>query len=92
MIELLAYNLELIYYKTMPEEFREKPFKPDYLKAHLGQDSKLESDDHVAFQIARENLDHLNAEILEIIYLMITDDEINSERLTQFVDILKLQF
>ena len=28
-VEALAALLELIYYKTMPEEFREKPFKPD---------------------------------------------------------------
>ena len=92
LIELLAYTLELIYYKTMPEEFREKPFKPDYLRANLGLEPNLESDLHVAFQIARENLDNLNREILEVLYLMIRDDEVNSERLTQFVDILKMQF
>lgn len=49
LIELLAYTLELIYYKTMPEEFREKPFKPDYLRANLGLEPNLESDLHVAF-------------------------------------------
>ena len=28
-VEPFAQTLELIYYKTVPEEFREKPFKPD---------------------------------------------------------------
>ena len=46
-IELLAFTLELIYFKTMPEEFREKAFKPDRLRANLGIDPRLASDNHV---------------------------------------------
>lgn len=47
MIELLAYTLELIYYKTMPEEFREKPFKPDRMRANLGCERDLTSEHHM---------------------------------------------
>ena len=75
----------------MPEEFREKAFKPDRLRANLGLEEKLEHDAHVGHQIAREKLDDLNLEILEVIYFMIRHNEENSERLTQFVDILKIQ-
>ena len=46
-IELLTFTLELIYFKTMPEEFREKAFKPDRLRANLGIDPRLASDNHV---------------------------------------------
>ena len=91
MIELLAYTLELIYYKTMPEEFREKPFKPDRMRANLGCERDLTSEHHMGHQIARERLDELNSDILGVIYLMIRDNEQNSEHLTQFVDILKVQ-
>ena len=49
LTELLAYTLELIYYKTMPEEFREKPFKPDRLRANLGLDDEFASDSHICF-------------------------------------------
>ena len=90
LTELLSYTLELIYYKTMPEEFREKPFKPDFLRADLGA-VDLMLDNHTAHKISRDLLDGLNMQILEILYLMIHDNEANSERLTQFVDILKLQ-
>lgn len=82
MTELLAYTLELIYYKTMPEEFREKPFKPDRLRANLGLEDQLHDDRHIGFQIAREHLDGLSHEILSIMYLLIRDNENNSERLT----------
>ena len=46
-IELLTFTLVLIYFKTMPEEFREKAFKPDRLRANLGIDPRLASDNHV---------------------------------------------
>ena len=49
MIELLAQTLELIYYKTMPEEFREKAFKPDNLRANLGLEKVLESEQHACY-------------------------------------------
>ena len=48
-VELLSFTLELIYYKTMPEEFREKAFKPDRLRASLGLDFQLASDHHVCY-------------------------------------------
>ena len=92
LTELLAYTLELIYYKTMPEEYREKAFKPDRLRANLGLEQNLADDQHLGHQIARERLDELNDDILHILYLMIRDNEENSERLTQFIDILKIQF
>ena len=91
LIELLSYTLELIYYKQMPEEYREKPFKPDRLRANLGLEQNLEGDQHICYQIAREKLDALNQEILETIYLLVRNNDENCERLTQFSDILKLQ-
>lgn len=92
MTELLAYTLELIYFKTMPDEFREKPFKPDRLRANLGLAHRLEHASNAGHQVARDGLTELNREILGVLYLMIRNHEENSERLTQFVDVLRVQF
>ena len=75
----------------MPEEFREKPFKPDRLRANLGLEPDLENENHMAYQIAREKLDVLNKEILETLYWLIQNNEGNCERMTQFTNILKIQ-
>ena len=65
--------MELIYYKTMPEEFREKPFKPERYRQYKSSELKapLTQQEHLAFTIAREHLDRANEMILEIIYLLV---------------------
>ena len=51
IIEQLGYILELIYYKTMPELYREKAFKPDRFRKNQGLEKILINGDNenVAF-------------------------------------------
>lgn len=86
--------MELIYYKTMPEVYREKPFKPDKFKKNLGARKVLDlgEEEHMVFQIAREYLDSINNLILRIVYLIVHSNDEACSRLTRFSDILSLQF
>jgi len=59
----------------MPEEFRERAFKPDRYRVATKQARKvLKNEEHTAYQIARDHLDELNAELLEVVYLLIKDN------------------
>ena len=88
-VEALAQLLELIYYKTIPEEYREKAYKPDKLR-HDYHDRLTE--DHEGFHTARILLDDLNHLILEILLLLIKENVENSDRLTRYNATLKNQF
>jgi len=86
----LLYLIELIYYKTVPPEFRNKPFKPDRLLKHKIFDLSHES--YLVYQIAKDHLDELNLLILKALLLLIKFNPSNSERVTRFVDTLFVQF
>ena len=75
--------LELIYFKTVPPEYREKPFKPDRLIVNKVFD--FASDRFIAYVIARDHIDSIFSLILKINYLIVKE---NCERMTRFVDIL----
>lgn len=75
--------LELIYLKTVPPEYREKPFKSDRLIVNKVFD--FASDRFMAYVIARDHIDSIFSLILKINYLIVKE---NCERMTRFVDIL----
>ena len=84
------YLLELIYYKTVPPEYRSKPFQPErFLKFKVFD---LSSENYLCYQIAKDHLDTLNLLLLNTLYLIIKKNQPNCERVTKFTDILFLQF
>ena len=82
----LFYLLELIYYKTVPPEFREKPFKPDHLRAQ--QIFFIDTDDQISYIIAKDHLDTLVLKVLRVLHLLIQNNRLCCEAATRHVDIL----
>lgn len=82
------FLVELIYYKTVPPEFRSKPFQPErFLKFKVFD---ISNENYLCFQIARDHLDPLNLLLLKTLYLMIKKNKLCCERVTKFADILFL--
>ena len=84
------FVIELIYYKTVPPEFRNKPFKPDRFLKHKIFDISHES--FLMYQIAKDHLDDLNLLLLKTIMLLIRYNPINCESLSKYADVLFNQF
>lgn len=84
------FIIELIYYKTVPPEFRSKPFKPDRFLKHKIFDLSHES--FLMYQIAKDHLDDLNLLLLKNIMLLIRYNSFNCEILSKYVDVLFNQF
>lgn len=78
----------------MPEQFRDKPFKPDRLRKPQGLNKVLEEGEekNLAYQIARDHLDPLNDKILRVINVMVHENEEACSRFTRFSELLILQF
>ena len=86
MLECILILLELIYYKTVPPEYRSKAFQPErFLKFKVFD---LSSENYLCYQIARDHLDPLNLLLLNTLYLMVKNNKPNCERVTKFADIL----
>lgn len=84
------FLVELVYYKTVPPEFRNKPFKPDRLLKQKVFDLSHES--YLAYQIAKDHLDELNLMLLRTVMLIIRQNSQSCDRISKFVDTLFLQF
>ena len=80
------FLVELIYYKTVPPEYRNKAFKPDRFLKYRVFDVTNES--YLAYQIAKDHLDPLNLYLLKTIMLLIRYNTPNCERITRFSDTL----
>lgn len=90
VIECIMYLLELIYYKTVPPEFRHKPFKPDRLiKPKI---YSLDDDSFNPYSIAKDKLDELNLLLLKSLMFIIRYNGSNCDRLTRYTEILFNEF
>jgi hypothetical protein len=74
------FLVELVYYKTVPPEFRNKPFKPDRLLKQKVFDLSHES--YLAYQIAKDHLDELNLVLLRTVMLIIRQNSQNCDRIS----------
>lgn len=86
----MLYLIELIYYKTVPHQFRHKPFKPDrFVKPKI---FSLEDESFNPYSIAKDKLDELNLTLLKSLMLIIRYNPPNCERMSRFADTLFNQF
>ena len=82
------YLIELIYYKTVPPEYRNKAFKPDRLLKYKTFNLSPDDDASMVYSIAKDHLDDLNFLLLKCVMLLIRYNQQNCEKVSKFSDTL----